>query len=90
MKPHDFPEDIRPYLKPFHAGKLIYRCLGCKREFGIDRLVYVCPSCGQVLLIYDKNFSRLKDIPVDTFQGGSVEHPPMVKYSLPKDPRNVF
>jgi threonine synthase len=62
MKPHDFPEDIRPYLQPSHAGKLIYRCLGCKREFGIDRLVYVCPSCGQVLLIYDQNFSRLKDI----------------------------
>ncbi|MGD1974221.1 MAG: threonine synthase [Desulfobacterales bacterium] len=62
MKPHDFPEDIRPYLQPSHAGKLIYRCLGCKREFGIDRLVYVCPSCGQVLLIYDHNFSNLKDI----------------------------
>ena len=62
MKPHDFPEDIRPYLQPSHTGKLIYRCLGCKREYGIDRLVYVCPSCGQVLLIYDQNFSRLKDI----------------------------
>ena len=62
MKLHDFPEDIRPYLQPSHAGKLIYRCLGCKREIGIDRLVYVCPSCGQVLLIYDQNFSRLKDI----------------------------
>ncbi len=62
MKPHDFPEDIRPYLQPSQTGKLIYRCLGCKREFGIDRLVYVCPSCGHVLLIYDQNFSRLKDI----------------------------
>ena len=62
MKLHDFPEYIRPYIQPSHAGKLIYRCLGCKQEFGIDRLVYVCPSCGQVLLIYDQNFSRLKDI----------------------------
>jgi threonine synthase len=62
MKPHDFPTDIRPHLEPFHEGKLIYRCLGCRREYGIDKLVYVCPECGQVLLIYDQNFSRLKDI----------------------------
>ncbi|MBW2407411.1 MAG: pyridoxal-phosphate dependent enzyme, partial [Deltaproteobacteria bacterium] len=62
MKPHDFPEDIRPYLQPSHEGKLIYRCLGCKREYGIDNLVYVCPECGQVLLIYDQNFTRLTDI----------------------------
>jgi len=62
MRPHDFPEDIRSYLQPCHEGNLIYRCLGCNRTYGIERLVYVCPSCGQVLLIYDQNFSRLKDI----------------------------
>lgn len=62
MKPHDFPTDIRSYIEPSHEGKLIYRCLDCRREYGIDKLVYVCPECGQVLLIYDQNFSRLKDI----------------------------
>jgi threonine synthase len=63
VKPEDFPKDIRPYLMPSHQGKLIYRCLGCRREYGIEQLIYVCPECGQVLLIYDQNFTRLKSIP---------------------------
>ena len=68
MKPRDFPGDIRPYMLPSHEGKLIYRCLGCKREYGIDNLAYVCPECGHVLLIYDQNFSRLKNIPGTLWQ----------------------
>ena len=68
MKLNDFPEDIRPWLQPSHQGRLIYRCLGCGEEFGIDKLAYVCPSCGQVLLIYDQNFSRLKEIPGERWQ----------------------
>ena len=68
MKPRDFPGDIRPYMLPSHEGKLIYRCLGCKREYCIDNLAYVCPECGQVLLIYDQNFSRLKNIPGTLWQ----------------------
>jgi len=61
MKPDDFPKDILPFLMPSHAGQLIYRCLGCRREYGIKKLLYVCPECGQVLLLYDQNFARLKD-----------------------------
>ena len=68
MKLNDFPADIRPYMQPSCQGKLIYRCLGCNREYGIEKLVYVCPECGQVLLIYDKNFSRLKEIPASLWQ----------------------
>ena len=41
----------------------MYRCLGCGREYGIDELLYTCPDCGQVLLIFDENFERLKKIP---------------------------
>jgi len=63
VKPDNFPEEIRPYLQPFHKGRLIYRCLGCQGEFGIEKLAYVCPECGQILLIYDQNFDRLKEIP---------------------------
>ncbi len=62
MKFDDFPNDISPYLYPSHEGRLIYRCLGCGREYGIERLLYVCPACGQVLLIYDRNFAHLKNI----------------------------
>jgi threonine synthase len=68
MRPNDFPADIRPHLLPSHEGKLIYRCLGCKREYGIDNLVYVCPECGQVLLIYDQNFSSLQNISGELWQ----------------------
>ena len=68
MKPEDFPKEIRPYLQPSHQGRLIYRCLGCQAEFGIEKLAYVCPQCGQVLLIYDQNFARLKEISGELWQ----------------------
>ncbi len=60
MKLEDFEQDIRPYIIPAHEGKLIYRCLGCDREYGIETLLYTCPNCRQVLLIYDLNFEGLK------------------------------
>jgi threonine synthase len=62
MKLADFPKEIKPYIIPEAQGKMIYRCLGCNRKFGIKKLLYTCPDCGQVLLIYDKNFKRLKKI----------------------------
>ncbi len=68
MKIDDFPKDIRPYLLPAHDGKMIYRCLGCSKEYGIEKLLYSCPDCGQVLLIHDLAFDRLKEIPGDTWQ----------------------
>lgn len=63
MKIEEFPEDIRPYLIPEASGRLIYRCLGCGSEFGIEELLYTCPDCRQVLLIHDADFGRLKKIP---------------------------
>jgi threonine synthase len=62
VKPEHFPEDIQPYLIPEPAGELVYRCLGCGQQCGIDDLLYTCPACNQVLLIYDRNFNRLKKI----------------------------
>jgi threonine synthase len=61
VKLERLPKDIRPHLRPVHPGRLVYRCLGCNREFGIESLLYVCPECGQVLLIADLNFDHLKD-----------------------------
>ena len=63
MKLDDFPKEIRDAILPRHAGRLIYRCLGCSREFGIEELLYVCPDCGQVLLLYDLNFKQLSRTP---------------------------
>ncbi|MCP4371338.1 MAG: pyridoxal-phosphate dependent enzyme, partial [Deltaproteobacteria bacterium] len=68
MKPADFPEKIKPYIIPEVQGEMIYRCLGCNGEFGIKKLLYTCPDCGQVLLIYDINFKRLKRISGKTWQ----------------------
>jgi threonine synthase len=59
----DFPREIRPHLMPAHKGRMAYRCLGCGRRFGIERLLYVCPECQQVLLIEDLDFERLKATP---------------------------
>lgn len=63
MKLEDFPKEIKPFIIPEETGGLIYRCLGCGMEHGIEKLLYTCPGCGQVLLIYDRNFDRLKKIP---------------------------
>jgi threonine synthase len=63
MKIELFPNKIRSYLIPTHKGKLVYRCLGCGREYGIEKLLYTCPDCKKVLLINDLNFELLKKIP---------------------------
>ena len=65
MKLDNVPQDIRPYVVPETGGRLIYRCLGCGMESGIEKLLYTCPGCGQVLLIYDQQFDRLKKIPAE-------------------------
>ena len=68
MKLDDFPEEIRSQILPRHEGRLVYRCLGCGRESGIEELLYVCPECGQVFLIHDLNFSRLTRISSATWR----------------------
>lgn len=67
MKLEDFPEEIRSYIIPAHKGRLIYRCLGCGLESGIEKLLYTCPNCGEVFLIYDRNFDLLKNVPGKTW-----------------------
>ncbi len=63
MKIDEFPQDMQPHLLPAHEGRLVYRCLGCGAQFGIEQLLYVCPECRQVLLLEDANFERLKAVP---------------------------
>jgi threonine synthase len=62
MKIDQFPEEIRPYILPRPRGQMIYRCVGCDGEFGIDRLLYTCPDCGNVLLLHDMNLKHLNEI----------------------------
>jgi len=47
---------------------MIYRCLECGQEFGIQKLLYTCPDCGHVLMLYDLGFDRLKKISGETWQ----------------------
>jgi threonine synthase len=63
LKPNDFPSDIQPHLLPAHDGRMVYRCLGCDAQYGIERLLYVCPQCREVLLIDDLNFEALRNRP---------------------------
>lgn len=62
MKITDFPESVQSNLIPEDNGELIYRCLGCQSEFGIDSLLYVCPDCGQVLLLHDNKPEKVKSV----------------------------
>ncbi len=61
--PDSLPVDVQPHLLPKADGELYYECLGCSARFGIERLLYVCPECGQVLLIHDRKKDELKKIP---------------------------
>ncbi len=59
MKENDFPSEIKSDLIPVPAGRLVYHCLACDREYEPDSLLYTCPDCGGVFLIEDKDQSRL-------------------------------
>lgn len=63
MRIDQFPSEIRPYVVPKVRGDYVYRCLGCESVFGIDELLYTCPRCDSVLLIEDREWERLKEIP---------------------------
>jgi threonine synthase len=65
VKLENIPAEIRPHIMPGQEGRLIYRCLGCKAEYDINRLLYTCPACSQVLLIEDVAFDRLAEIPAE-------------------------
>jgi len=62
MKLDEFPEDIRKYLVPEPSGNMFYRCLGCRGEFDIERLLYTCPSCGGILMLYHQLTGDTKNI----------------------------
>ncbi|MBT3177271.1 MAG: threonine synthase [Desulfobacula sp.] len=62
------PEDIKPYIIPKIRSGQYYKCLGCSAEYSIDKLLYVCPECNQVLLIQDKNAKLLQKIPGKVWQ----------------------
>ena len=68
MKLEDFPKNIQPFIMPEPRNDMVYRCLGCGKEHGIAKLLYTCPDCGQVLLLYDLQFERLKQIPGATWR----------------------
>ena len=68
MKADNFPKDIQPFIIPQPKWELFYQCLGCSATYPIKKLLYVCPKCGQVLLIHNRNFDELKKIPGKTWQ----------------------
>ena len=47
---------------PTYRGQFRYHCLACSARHGIDELLYTCPKCGEVLLLEDEGFEKLKDV----------------------------
>ncbi|MCW7754782.1 threonine synthase [Desulfobotulus sp. H1] len=68
MTPEKFPEHIRDHIIPTPSGEMCYRCLGCTETFGIDKLLYTCPACGEVLLLQDMEQNRLKGLSGQTWR----------------------
>jgi len=60
MNVSEFPEDIRNHIIPKVSGHYEYHCLNCNKTWDIDRLLYTCPSCGNVLMIEDQQSDRFK------------------------------
>lgn len=67
MKPGNAPDDLKSRIIPEPGGRLIYRCLGCGLAAGIEKLLYTCPDCGGILLIYDEDFEKLGQTPGETW-----------------------
>jgi len=62
MKINEFPEDIRDYIIPAPSGSMYYRCLSCNSEFDIQNLLYTCPSCGGILMLYQRPSEKISNI----------------------------
>lgn len=63
MRLEEFSPADRELVLPQVGGELAYHCLGCGAHHGIAKLLYTCPDCGEVLLIEDQDFGRLKERP---------------------------
>jgi threonine synthase len=67
MKPGQVPDDLKARIVPAPGGHLIYRCLGCGLTAGIEQLLYTCPDCGGVLLIYNEHEAGHRETPGDVW-----------------------
>lgn len=54
---------------PRFRGKMVYFCLGCGKKWPGDKLLYVCPECGQVLLLENSNFEDFAKISGEEWRG---------------------
>ena len=68
MQLEQIPQDLRDAVSPSPRGRLVYRCLNCRAEHPIEKLLYTCPDCGSVMLIEDAEFDRLKETPGETWR----------------------
>eukprot|EP01022_Parablepharisma_sp_SALTPOND_P021416 TRINITY_DN4217_c0_g1_i2.p2 TRINITY_DN4217_c0_g1~~TRINITY_DN4217_c0_g1_i2.p2 ORF type:complete len:502 (+),score=207.76 TRINITY_DN4217_c0_g1_i2:519-2024(+) len=68
MRPEEFAPQDQEHLLPSPGGDMAYRCLDCGAEHPINELLYTCPECGAVLLLVDRAFDRLKEIPGDQWR----------------------
>ena len=63
MRAECFPAEVQSCILPKPGGEYIYKCFGCGREYGVEELLYTCPQCGDVLMIEDRLWDRLKAVP---------------------------
>jgi len=68
MKAANLPAQIAAHIIPRPGGQMVYHCLGCQADHGIDQLLYTCPDCGQVLLIQDCDPKGLQRLSGETWR----------------------
>jgi threonine synthase len=63
------PPEFRDALLPSPLDPMAYHCLSCGRLSDSGELHYTCPSCGGLLLLKHKDFSRITEKGGDYWRG---------------------
>lgn len=60
MKPEEILDLTGLDVLPCHAPRMAYQCIRCGETYDLGQLLYVCPGCGSLLRLVDRNFDALR------------------------------
>ncbi|MHB8763091.1 MAG: threonine synthase [Deferrisomatales bacterium] len=61
MTPQELQQLTGLDVLPRHPARVEYQCVECGSTFGLERLLYTCPTCRSLLRVIDGNFDALRE-----------------------------